>query len=126
MKKLTYTIIFNLLVQLSIVGQIAFDSSKVSDTVLSICSTITKDTILMEDKVGYAAMEPEQWRVYLKLNELTTDTILFELTNHPAPIVRGYAFLGLMDKNSDLLMNASVWYFGSIVCQSRETLTIKH
>lgn len=59
MKKLTYTIIFNLLVQLSVVGQITFDSSKVSDTILSICSTITKDTILMEDKVLLLQKKPK-------------------------------------------------------------------
>jgi hypothetical protein len=107
------------MIQLNVFGQTTFDSSKISNDILSLCQIISRDSILMGDKIGFGGDEPEQWRRYEKLKEITTDTVLFELTNYPDPVVRGYAFSGLIDKESGFLLKA-------IKKNEDDTVTLRH
>lgn len=106
MKTYATIIVLIFLTRVPGLGQIVFDQTKIPDSVITLCNMIAADSILKWDKVGHAGIEPQQWSRYEKLKRITSDTLLFELTNYVSPVVRGYAFIGLIDKRSGLLIKA--------------------
>ncbi len=60
---------------------------------------IAKYNVLTSQGVGEAGTETNQWKRYLQLKKLSTDTELISLTNHKNAVVRGYAFMALSARN---------------------------
>ncbi len=52
---------------------------------------------------GFPSLENEVYAYYLKLNQLTSDTVLFNLIDDKSPILRIYAYKGLLDKKSTFI-----------------------
>lgn len=76
------------------------------DSIQIICDQIAADSVVEGERIGYGGILSKQWGRYRKLLSISSDSVLLKLTNHPSPTVRGYAYWGLMDRNTDLLMVA--------------------
>ncbi len=81
-------------------GQRKFDKSKISKETNEIVKAIEEVNIVMSSAVGYAGIRPKQYDNFLKLKTKATSDELMELTNHPNPTVRSYAFWALSYNHS--------------------------
>jgi hypothetical protein len=87
-------------------AQTAFDSTKVDSGIMELCQQIALDSMIQSKYVDYEGRTPQQWHRYEQMQQKAADSVLYELTNHQSPVVRGYAFLGLLNRNKDLLISA--------------------
>ncbi|MBW8244296.1 hypothetical protein K1F50_15915 [Muricauda oceani] len=90
-----WTIILFLLLTLTIYGQTKFDKSKISKETNKIAQDIEEINMVMSSAVGFAGVRPEQYDNFMKLKSMATSDELKELTSHPNPTVRSYAFWAL-------------------------------
>ena len=95
-----WTTILFLLLTLTTYGQTKFDKSKISKMTNEIVKDIEKVNMVMSSAVGYAGVRPEQYDNFTKLKTKATTDELKELTNHPNPTVRSYAFWALSHDHS--------------------------
>jgi hypothetical protein len=72
-----------------------FDKTKVSGQTKQIIAKIEKENILMGSAFGYAGIRPKQYKNFIKLQRVATNSELQELTNHPNAVVRCYSFWAL-------------------------------
>lgn len=54
--------------------------------------------------IGNAPKKPKQYELFEKLRSKADESELYELTNHPNPTVRAYAYWGLIEINSSLAL----------------------
>jgi len=95
-----WTTILFLLLTLTTYGQTKFDKSKISKETNEIVKDIEEVNMVMSSAVGYAGVRPEQYDNFMKLKIKATSDELKELTNHPNPTVRSYAFWALSHDHS--------------------------
>lgn len=86
--------------------QDASDSTSLEFRISSICDALAKGRAVESEKVGAIAFPSEQWKRFKMLLSLSNDSILSQLTEHPSPTVRVYAFWGLTKRNSHLLVKS--------------------
>ena len=72
----------------------------------SLIEGLIKADIVEERHIGIAGMYSKQFARYERLTELTNEKELLELTKHQSPIIRIYAFKGLLEKDSKLAEKA--------------------
>lgn len=82
------------------------DSSRLENEVAEICHEMEQYSRIEGSSLSSNAFPSEQWRKFQKLLSLSTDSMLFALTDHHSPVMRGYAYFGLMNRNTVLLVNA--------------------
>lgn len=87
-------------------SQVGNDSTALTNSASALCAEIARHNIMEGEQIGSWGMYSEQWERFQKLLLISNDTSLFELTSHSSPVVRGYAYLGLMERNTGLLMSA--------------------
>ena len=88
----------------AIYGQTKFDGSKISKAASKVVKDIEEINVVMGNAVGFAGKRPKQYDNFVKLKTKATTEELKELTNHPNPTVRSYAFWALSyDHSIDLL-----------------------
>jgi hypothetical protein len=92
-----WTTILFLLFTLTSFGQANFDKSKISEETQGIVNDIEKINMVMS---GYGDDQPEQYYNFMKLKDNATKDEKKELTNHPNPTVRCYAFWALSHDHS--------------------------
>jgi hypothetical protein len=79
---------------------------EIPDEVTKLCDEIAKEGIVMAHSVGKAPRTPPQWKRFEQLEKISSEEVLLKLTNHTNSVVKVYAFWGLINKKSDLLISA--------------------
>jgi hypothetical protein len=102
--------LFILLLSLFIVengiSQLSLDSTLIPTNVLDLCDEISQDSVVESERISKSAFHSEQYSRFQKIMNLSNDSVLFQLTNHTSPAVRGYAYYGLIERDSKLFMQA--------------------
>src|SRR5688572_21032086 len=102
-KMRNWTTLFFLMVTLTSFGQVNFDRSRISKDTDKIVRDIAEVNMVMSSTVGAAGSRPAQYDNFTALKAKATKGELTELTNHPNPTVRCYAFWALSyDHSADL------------------------
>ena len=104
-KKIKTLLFFFLAFSFVINAQTDFDKKLISRKTNSIVKQLEKFDKVTGPHIGKAALKSDQYILFEKLKKQASDQELFQLTNYTNPIVRAYAFYGLCDKNSSLVMD---------------------
>lgn len=83
-----------------------FPNIKTSQSPDSLIAGIIKKNYVFERFIGFGGAYPEQYARFERLTELLNERQLFELTKHESPVVRIYAFKGLLNERSKFLNEA--------------------
>jgi hypothetical protein len=84
-----------LLLSLNLFSQSKYDNAQITKTTHQIINEIQSINILMSGSIGYAGKRPKQYDNFTRLKGTATIDELINLTNHPNPTVRCYAFWAL-------------------------------
>ena len=83
-----------------------FPSIKASKSSDSLIAGIIKQDYVFEKYIGIGGAYPEQYARFERLTELLTEKQMLELTRHENPVVRVYAFKGLLNEKSEFVNEA--------------------
>lgn len=72
--------------------------AKLRPEIAAVRDEVAKKNILEGSKTGYAGIEGEQWKRYIKLSSMAHTKELKLLTDDPNPVVRVYAFQALVER----------------------------
>jgi hypothetical protein len=86
-------------------GQNDYDKKSIRKSVLRYANSIEKGESVSGKYLGPAAVKPKQYKNFDKLSEKANKDELIELTNHPSPQVRCYAFWALTINFDSEIMN---------------------
>jgi hypothetical protein len=82
------------------------NSEGIPDEIRKLCNEIAKEDIVMDEFVGKSLQTLAQWKKFKQLERISSEEVLLKLTNHTNSVVKVYAFWGLINKKSDLLITA--------------------
>lgn len=71
--------------------------------VAQLVDSIAAQNEVMGSAVGFAGIRPRQYDHFMRLKEKASEQELLDLTGHPNPAVRSYAFWALAGKTPDSL-----------------------
>ena len=118
MKYFLITFFVLLIFCVDIHAQYNYDSSKINKQVLKLVNKISRAKQLEGVYIGFVGERSQTYALYKKMRELAKKEELTELTNHPNPIVRSYAFWGLAERKEDNI-------FPIILKHIDDTITMK-
>ncbi len=75
-----------------------YEPTKIRKDIRKIADKIGKFNKIYTEAIGFGGVRTKQYDRFEKLIKVSTIDELVELTNHPKPAVRGYAFWGLAKK----------------------------
>ncbi|MCB9338576.1 MAG: hypothetical protein H6577_10670 [Lewinellaceae bacterium] len=79
--------------------KLEYEPEKISQKIRAITNEIEKENEIHSDAVGYRGEKTSQYKRFEKLTRKAKIDELVELTEHPSPVVRGYAFWALAKRN---------------------------
>lgn len=103
MRKISLTL-FLVFVKVYLFSQSGFIAGNISESVMKVADSISMSEMIQEKYIDREAYMPQQYLLYIKLLNICTEDELVELTNHPDPKVRGYAYMGLVESGSGELI----------------------
>jgi len=87
-------------ISVTIIAQTQYNAKKISFRVKRLSSKLSQFDKVTGERIGKSATVSEQYQIFQKITDHATENELYELTNHPNPIVRAYALTGLSYMNS--------------------------
>jgi len=113
-------------------GQSEYNENSIREVPLKYVDLLSNRDIVQDIAIGEGGMKPKQYEYFEGLRNVATDEELFELTNHPNPIVRTYSFWGLYMRKSDNVIdvmskniNDTVWITQQFGCLESEVTVIE-
>jgi hypothetical protein len=104
MNRQTLILVFCFLLSLGSLAQTTYSKKNVSLKVKLIVHRLNKYEEVSGALIGKAPQKPKQYGLFEKLKSKANESELFELTNHPNPTVRAYAYWGLVEMNSSMVL----------------------
>lgn len=101
-------IIFSILlfIQTNSIGQTPLYQKGIPEDVRILCNEIAKENTVMDKFIGKSMQTPIQWKNFEQLQKKSSEEVLLKLTIHEDPVIRVYAFWGLINRRSDSLVSA--------------------
>lgn len=83
-------------------SQTTYDESKIQESTLIILEQMSNDIFSFTASMGESGAINKQYYLFQELQNASNEMELFELTNHPNPVVRSYSYWSLLKLNSSL------------------------
>jgi hypothetical protein len=86
-------------------SQSEYHSRAISKETKKIVKKLKHFNLVTSKRIGRSALIPDQYFLFMDLEKTASEIELYELTNHKNSLIRAFSFLGLIEKDSKLLID---------------------